>query len=295
MKRIFIHFIALIAILSSQNVSSQFCSVCDSNLFKTKPILEIPIFFLPMNVLSFDIPNRKVMPHMGNNISIGGSYVAFPFKNLPVGIELRGSLGGYAWGKENMQFTFDSTNITELEVQYKSNMNKAMLGLKFVDVESGSIIKPYASVFAGYAFMRSRIYIPDPQDETDCEPLENKLVHKFNGFVYGAEAGIEFNLNKKLRKNPQYKGAGIFLYTSVGLLRSHGNLEYINVKHRVDELNGPLPSQHIHHNHPQQSTDQFTATFINLSSNQYHTHKVAELYRTPMNMWNISLGLIFRL
>lgn len=294
MKKNIIILISLLAIYAVKNSYAQFCSVCDSNLITKRPKLEIPAFFIPMNVLSIDIPNKNIMPRMSSNVSFGGSYAVFPFKVLPVGIELRGSLGAYALGKENMKFTFDTTNITELEVQYNSNMNKTMLGLKFVDLESNNLVKPFATVYAGYAFMRSRIYIPDPQDETDCEPLENKIVHKFKGFVYGAEAGVEFNLSK-IRINNGYKGKGLFLYTSFGLLRSNSNFEYINIKHRVDELNGPLPSQPVHQHHSQESPGEFSATFINLSSNQYHTHKVAELYKTSINMWNISFGLIYRL
>jgi hypothetical protein len=272
-----------------------------SQLSERSSAFELPFMFFPISAMSVDMPNRNLMPGMNTLTSVAGSFTYYPNKYSPLGIELRGSSGRYAFGKETRTFTFDETSFTDLEIQYKSRVNKLMLGLKYVNVTSSNLVKPYGAVHAGYAFMRSRIYIPDPNDIDDCAPIENRLVHKFNGLVYGAEAGLEVNLIKCFTNEVPETGEGLFFFLSGSILKSFRDVEYINVDYLQDEITGPAPAPAHHHHHHNQhgknagKTEDYTASFINVSSNELHHHKIAELYRTPLQFIGINFGIIWRI
>ena len=143
--------------------------------------------------------------------------------------------------------------------------------------------------------MRSRIFIPDPLDVDQCAPIENRVVHKFNGLVYGGEAGVEVNL---LKKRSQF-GEGIFLTLSASMLRSFRDVEYINADYLQDEMPAPATGNGSHQ-HGQSTPNtrgsyDFNAQFINVSSNEVHYHKVAELYRTPLHFVGLNAGLVVRI
>ncbi|MFN3918043.1 MAG: hypothetical protein ACK4K0_09905 [Flavobacteriales bacterium] len=284
------HFILLAGALFISNFSY-------SQLSEKSSAFEFPFMFFPVTGMSIDMPNRNLMPNMNNLTSVGGSFAYYPNRYLPIGIELRASTGRYAFGKETRTFTFDETSFTDLEIQFKSKVSKLMTGLKYIDINSTNLVKPYGSIHAGYAFMRSRIYIPDPNDIDDCAPIENRVVHKFNGLVYGAEAGLEVNLIKCFTNQTSESGEGIFFFLSGSILRSFRDVEYINVDYLQDEITGPAPTHHHHNQHSKNSakTEDYNASFINVSSNEIHYHKIGELYRTPLQFIGVNFGIIWRI
>jgi len=234
-----------------------------------KYAVEMPVVVVPVSTVTWDVAPDNRIPKLDEMVSVGGAFSFFPNRALPVGIELRGSTGRYAFGKETRTYSFPDAEDSELDVEYTSRMHKVLLGLKLVNVESTQRIKPFASVHAGYALMRSRIFIPDPLDVDQCAPIENRVVHWFNGLVYGAEAGLEVNL----LRNRSVHGEGMFVFVSGSVLKSFRDVEYINVDYLMDEM--PVPATgHGSHQQAQSSNARnavdFNAQFINVSSNEVH-------------------------
>jgi hypothetical protein len=260
-------------------------------LTETKPPV---IDFIYLTAPMVEIPNKMLMPNMGINVAASFGLTLYPWKSLPLGFNLNTSFGGYSRTTETKKFYFDDFSTpTVLDIKYYSRMNKILFGIKLINYKSSTFFKPYITAQIGYAYMRSRIYIPDPDDEDDCAPIENRIVHKSRGLVYGGELGFELNLTSKhLRKEKGYKGQGIHFFASTSILKGFDNIEYINIKHMKDKTHGPIIHSH-HHNENKKDKD-IIVDFINISSNTVHHHKVAELYRTPLQFRGISAGLVMR-
>ena len=68
-------------------------------------------------------------------------------------------------------------------------------------------------------------------------------------------------------------------------LRGMNHFEYVNVKYMQDEVHNTMTT------HPK---GDINASFINVSTNNIHEHKIAELYHTPFEMVGINFGYIVR-
>lgn len=254
-----------------------------------RPSVEMPFFIIPF-VFSWDIPNKAMMPNMDVNFGFGFGLTFFS-QNSNLGFEFKGFSGEYSKLEETRLFSFYNNNAqsTYLRLRYRSKMNKYLFGVRWINVESKSVIKPYLTPQIGIASFRSRIHIPDPDDIDDCLPLENRVIHRNSGMVYGGEAGLEINLSRH-RKKTDYKGIGTFFQFSVGVLRGVTEFEYINARHIKDPNPNPVSDNHTHL-HRQ---THLTAPFINITSNEVHHHQIAEIYRTPLRFTTINFGLVHK-
>jgi len=266
--------------------SAVFAQVEETKL--KRPKFEYPLFFV--SNFNVDMPSNSAMPDMPVNVGVGINITAFPFKNLPLGIDARAGFGRYAKHSEEHTFSFENST-TKIDVDTDGKFNRLLFGLKLVDYQSNKLVKPYLVGHVGFGFFRSHIQFPNPNDIDDCLPMISELVHKSNGFIYGAETGLEFNLlNRDYRKIS--KGEGVFATVSFGFLSSNETFSYINPK-----------KMHDHHTpNPQPSTngirvgrtEEISAPFINVSSNEIHYHKVADLHFSQLLLYTFSVGIIFR-
>jgi hypothetical protein len=240
--------------------------------------------------LTLDVPNHAIMPKMSSNFGIGFQTAYKPIPRVPVMLEFKASTGLYSSRTMQQTYVFDSTSSTTTDVTYGSHMNRLNFGTKVFLTHEYRAIRPFITPQIGYAFMKTKIVIADPADEDDCKALDRRTTQRYSGFTYGAEAGVEISMDK-LFKNVSSENKHR-LYASVTFMNSFNTFEYVNVKHMQDHDHAAMTGGG---GSPAVSGDdrEVTTQFINVSTNQIHEHKIAELYRTNLQFWGLNIGYTF--
>lgn len=239
-----------------------------------------------------DIPNHAIMPKMSTNPGMGLQFAYKPLPRIPVMFELKGSLGTYSNKTLQQTYIFDSTSSTTTNVHYTSAMNRVSLGAKIHLVNEYHAIRPYITPQIGMAYMRSRIVIDEPNNQDDCKALERKTTQHYSGYTYGAEAGVEVSLDK-LFKNVSTENKHR-LYASVTFMNSFNKFEYVNIKYMQDHDHMIMPAGGSSGGSGASDDGRdVNSTFINVSTNTIHEHKIAELYRTNLQFWGFSVGYVY--
>jgi hypothetical protein len=257
--------------------------------------------FILIGGVSFDAPIKNRTPQLDNFFSYDVTAAYFPNRQVPVGMEFRGSFGTYAKDSEMLRHTVEGIPNTQVDIDLTSELHKMLVGVKFADLSSQRRFRPFASVHAGRIFFRSGIRASAPvvdekcpEEDDETQVLENELVHEFKGWAFGGRAGVEV----LLCGNPSRRDGQLLFYASGSLLRSFQNVEYINVEHLLDEV-------------PEQTMDGSTLRngqsasgssagealpegYIHVSAQSVPFRKVAELHRAPLQLVGFNAGLIMR-
>lgn len=237
---------------------------------------------------AFDFPNKTFMPKMGVVKGAGISFAYQPFSQLPIYLEAKGALGNYSYKTLPMTYTFTDGSQTNVNVQYSSSMHRALFGTKIQIGNEFKRMNAYITPQIGGAFFNSRIYIEDPTvEEGECRALENRIPHRDRVGVYGGELGLQLNLSGlKTGSISDYKHR---LNLSFNFLAGFKPVDYINVKYMTDDTHGVLNGE----THTPEGDRIIHANFINLTSNVTHQHKIADLYRTHLQLWGFSVGYVY--
>ncbi|OQP39978.1 hypothetical protein A4H97_17325 [Niastella yeongjuensis] len=229
---------------------------------------------------SLGLPQQQMAKNIQaiHSFNIGGLY-SLPnhLKNLSVGLEL--GCGIYAYKKIDQTFYFDA-NPTVVPVNYSSSVFNANIQARyqFLD-ENNHLIVPYINAKAGSYNFYSDISIEDPSDPMGCHPLEKKKLINDNTFYWGA--GVGFQINPSIHSKRQKK-LPVLLDVSMNTIRG-GNLDYINTKHLKDEQDfNPVDGKPM------------LVKFINVSTQDVHEHKVAQVYNSPLRILEIKAGVILK-
>ncbi len=238
-----------------------------------------------------DIPMKSEMPKASVAGGFGLSAYFAPESRLPVALELKGNLGTYSNRTLQQTYEFMDGSQTRTNVTYSSNFHKVMLGSRFSTRYAMDGMELYLTPQIGFGSMRSRIYIADPQDEDDCKPLENTIVQRDNGFLYGLEAGLDIQMNKvisgtKIKDNHR-------MFFSVNYLSSFKSFDYINIRYMEDEVHGMTSNPPANGGVDSEGRD-INTQFVNLGSNNLHDHKIAELYTSPLKYIGVQFGYVYR-
>lgn len=241
--------------------------------------------FLPVT-----IPVKDQMPFMSRAFGIGlkGGYK--PFHHLPFVVELKTSTNGYSSRTIEQTFLFSDGSSTQTDVKYSSGFNQSSLGMKVQIGSDTRLISGFVSPQIGTVRNQSRIVIYDPIDIDACAPLDRVKTHKYRGYFYGTEVGVDLDFALFWKSAPEGKNK---FNISAMALQGFGMFNYVNIKHMKDH------SHYLHEDGEEMAvTDDgrtdVTATFINVSTQDIHQHKIAELYSSKLRMWQFSLGMTFR-
>lgn len=258
--------------------------------FLTSTILISQNFKIGFNY-GADVPFKSQMPNMSTNHSAGFALLYKPVKNSPIWFAFDFSAGCFASRTVNQEYMFTDGSTTKTDVNYSSNMTKCLLGAQIDLGKRDNLILPYLKAQGGFARTGARIFIEDPSDPDGCKALENKLTFSNANLIYSVGGGIQLNINKLNQRNSPLQQ-----YIDFGINYIGGNeAKYVNIKYMKDHVHGintlgsAASSSHNEHN---SDTREITATFINVSSNNTHEHKVAEVYTSPFKMINIRLGYV---
>lgn len=232
-------------------------------------------------VVPVDFPIKSEMPKMGTNFGIGVSAGYSPFYSSPVFFELKSSWGIYSSKTLQQTYMFSNGAQTTTNVTYTSAMHKYLLGAKVMLNRDFRTIRGYITPQIGVANFRTKIVIADPQDEDDCKPLDKETTQRFAGFVYGGEIGAEIPMNKLFKKMNEESKHKFFV--SANYLGGFKHFEYVNVRYMQDE---------VHDAEITHESMEVTTKFINVSTNEIHEHKIAELYHTSLRMIGFNVGFV---
>lgn len=167
-------------------------------------------------------------------------------------------------------------------------MQKYQLGAKYYYTSFYRPVRGYITPQVGINLMRSRIRIADPEDVDDCMPLENRISHKSYGFTYGLEAGMELDIVALIRSD-DYSDSR--LYVSLSFMNSFKKTDYINTRFMNEHEHGVYDTSHGNHTDPDGRP--LTAQFVNISNNDLHEHKVAEIYSTYLRFFTVNIGYVW--
>ncbi len=237
-----------------------------------------------------EIPNKTIMPKM-NAVGGFGFQIGYqPIQAIPVALEFKSNFGSYYSHTMEQTYYFDNSSSTTTDVSYTSGFNQMKLGAKIQIGTDFNRIRGFITPQIGTGVMRTRIRIADPMDEDDCQPLANEVQHKYRGFTYGMEVGGELDLSllipKLATENRHY------LYISGSLVNGFSKFEYVNARYMMDHDHGPLPEGGTEMTTTDSDGRPITATFINVTTNNLHDHKIAEVYNTALQYWGIRIGYV---
>ena len=226
---------------------------------------------------SMAIPRGKMNEYinLAHSLTVQGNY-RMPFaKQLWAGAQL--GYGVYATKAERQTYSFSNGSVTETNVNFSSNIfnGHAVIGYDFI--KTGKIV-PYITAKAGISNFFTRVYIEDPHDPDGCRPLENKNL--FGDVTFSGGAGIGARLDgEKMFKSRRNNWA---IDISVNYLTG-GTLDYLNVRH----LHNDVPTTDV--------KKEFLVKFVNVSTNEIHEHRVAEVYTSKLKQLDIRVGFTFLL
>lgn len=228
------------------------------------------------------IPQQQMAKNIQaiHNLHIGGLFqLPRHLKNLSVGLEL--GAGVYAHEKIDQTFNFDASTSTLVAVNYNSNVFNVNLQTRYqLSDEERHMIVPYINARAGSYSFFSNVYVEDPADPGGCHPLEKKNLIRDNTFYWGAGAGFQINpalFSKRKRNGP------VMIDLSINTIRG-GKLDYINTKHLKEEQDMP-----------QTGGKPLMVRFINVSTQDIHQHKVAQVFNSSLRILEIRGGLILKI
>ncbi len=202
-------------------------------------------------------------------------------KQLSVGVET--GLGQYAFFSKDQDLRFPDGSGTTTEVTYSSNVAHAGLVTRFQLLKDAKW-NPYLSGKLGYASFFSKVIVADPEDEDDCKPLEKKTPVRDHSFFAEYGAGVRINVSSKNKPNNAW--------IDFSISQAYGtSLDYINVKdikeHVHNDPNEPAPVPG--------KTVPLSIRFVNVSTQTIHEHQLAEVYNSPLRLFNLKIGMIWRL
>jgi hypothetical protein len=216
-----------------------------------------------------------------HNFHLGGLYqLPNQFKNLSVGLEL--GVGVYSHQKIDQTFNFDANTSTVVPVNYNSNVFNANVQARYQLLdERTSMIVPYINAKAGLYNFYSNVVIEDPNDPDGCHPLDKKNLINDKTMYWGG--GVGFELNPLMFSKRKNKDGPVRIDVSVNTIYG-GKLDYINTKHLKDEQDMP-----------ETGGKPLYVKFINVSTQDIHEHKVAQVYTSALRVLEVRAGVILNL
>lgn len=234
-----------------------------------------------------DVPFKLSMPRMstahGANFHLGFKAL----KTAPVWLNADVSTSCFALVNRKEMYTFTDGSETETYVNYSSNLHKFLFGASFDIGNTERILSAYLNAQAGYAIMNSKIYIEDPNDPSGCDALVNKNTFRYGGGIYAGGAGVRFNINTiRKRESKFFKH-----FVDIGFnYMSGGNFKYVNIKYMQEHQHGIASTN----TSPDRGTQDLTTQFVNVTTNDIHEHKIAEIYQSKFEMWNLKISYLMR-
>ena len=219
-----------------------------------------------------------LMPKMTNILAYGVSYGRKVSDNFPL-IQVFFKTGGYVnrFKESKLKHTmvFSGNNSSEIEVVYDNSVVLWGVGLKQVTRKKKNS-RPYFEGDFGMFHMRNNFHFQSGGFNDDGLPDSWTVLNRDRAPIFNLGLGIELG---------KPEGQVVF-FAGISYMRSFRPINYTH--HKFMELEPRSTSQ-------SGGTDVFMDLigYEELPSNVYN-HKIAELYRYPLQLLTFNIGLSFR-
>ncbi|MDF2386228.1 hypothetical protein JMG10_32480 [Nostoc ellipsosporum NOK] len=205
--------------------------------------------------------------------------VLFPIKKLPfmrLGADLQ--IGTYGSTTRRQTFTFRDGSSTEADVNLNSNIATGGVRVRFERprTDNSKRLAAYAQIMAGGLSMYSTLEVEDPHDTDGCRPLDRRTTVKDYTWYAGGGAGLIYETSKRTALNRSFIDLG---FSCIG----GGKQEYANMG-KVYETNVTNPSE----------GKPLNVRFVNVSTNEEHEHRVADIYEHPVKLVQVQVRFVYR-
>ena len=235
--------------------------------------------------LGFSLPQKQMSKNIKGIYGLNaGLLYSLPgqWKNLSLGHEL--GIGTYARKTVDQTFTFDNLTTT-VPVNYNSNAFHGNLQARFnMWDEKKFFVVPYFSAKGGLYSFYSNVVVEDPYDPDGCKALDRENIMNDRTLFWSAGGGflvdLEFFKKKAHRRVGLDEGGKVRLDISAHVIRG-GNMDYINTRHLMNPQDAPEPG-----------AKELKARFMNVSTQNIHEHSIAQVYNSPLRLFEIKAGIV---
>lgn len=221
-------------------------------------------------------------------------YTSVKHSNYFTGIGFQ--VGVYGYHSQPIEFlSTDGAMVqTNLNITNTYNYWNIYHKYRFSNFEkNGSRIIPFVEAKTGWSFFRTSLFIEDPNDVSNCEPLEQDIMQKDNAWNVYAGAGFDLKLTGLLNplKHATCTCPKVYFSTSVGF-HYGGKVSYMN----VDREGSNTSAQHSHAGHTNSDSDktEFYTTWVNTQTQVTHQHHTGYLYTSPIRLFELKAGFVIR-
>lgn len=205
------------------------------------------------------------------------------------------NLGVYGFHSEPIDFKATDGSVVKTNLNITNSYNSWSVYHKFRFSkfgENGGRLIPFIEARTGWAFFRTNLFIEDPEDETNCEALEQDIMQKDNTWNLYGGAGFDLLLTGWLNPEKHASCSCPRAYFSVSVGYNYGGkVNYMN----VDKENTNSSATHNHSNHTSDG-DQvpYYTTWINNQTQVTHQHHTGFLYTSAIRLIELKLGFTIR-
>jgi hypothetical protein len=146
--------------------------------------------------------------------------------------------------------------------------------------------QPYIEGKVNGIFFQTELIIEDPEDLSNCEPLQSDLLTKDANIAATLNFGFDFRLSKiHTAFSEESTPSNLYFFMSGGFTIG-GKVSYMNVE---------TEPTHFHQQASQQpDKNPYYVDFINTQTQVVHQHHVGYVYTSPVRMMEIKGGIILR-
>jgi hypothetical protein len=212
-----------------------------------------------------------------------------PVKHTNFQFGLAFNVGLYGYHTEPIAFATDSNVVnTDLNISNAFHNYSFYNKYTFNQFSEGRLI-PFVDAKLGWSFFRTKLYIADPEDVSNCEPLEKDIMQKDNNWAVYAGAGFDLKLSGLIRPEREKDFMQTYFTFSFGY-NLGGKVSYMNVDHNE--------TANVQHHGSATSSKyekvEYYAAFVNTQTQVVHEHHIGYLFTSPIRMLEIKAGFSLR-
>lgn len=236
--------------------------------------------------------NTSTMPQLKTAHGCGiDMFSSVKKSNYSIGISYYMSMYGYK--HEPIEFVASDGSMLNTYIDVSNTFHHVSFYQRYTFGTFSGRFSPFVDAKMGWNFFRTRLYIADPEDESNCEPLEEAVLQRDNNWAAYAGGGMDVKLNGLFcGENNDDKG-WCFFTLSFGYALG-GTVSYMNVAGTAMANTGPHNGTHQHDTEGNTKVEPYYSSFINTQTKIVHQHHTGYVYTSPINMFQMKAGITFK-
>jgi hypothetical protein len=189
------------------------------------------------------------------------------------------SFAQYGRDKSRQEYTLDDGSTAPMDIIVANSFFNPAVFARW-NVMTKGVIRPYVLMKTGYSVYTTTLNIYDPDDRDHCEPVDSDDLYNDGAFFASLGAGVRFDMSKIFGR---LNSERLFLNMNYSVSQG-GTVSYMNADIEGTNHHTPIPN-----------ADLITAEFLNTQTQVVHEHHVGNLYRSSIQMTELTVGLTLNL